>query len=239
MRVHFVYIVYEMIGTTILSRQQRRALMRKQAAKTAQHTGLPQELQFQHYLERPKSLAGLAVAGIWAAGAALLDSHIYVGLILCFIAITGTLWLYSSELRPMKLHPIAQWPWLPILFVFGEILIPGILWYGKSNEFLKSAVNYTFQSRGQIGATINNYGPVINAPSSSVRDDCPFSHNEIHAYSYGGGPDSTGIAIEGNGFCDNKFDLHASGRGHGIVIDPSGKSITRPLAAPSPSANGK
>ena len=229
-----------MVDTTILTRQQRRARMREQAAERAKVVaGKAQGPQTPHPLMQPKAFAVFAVATFWCAGVDLVDSHAGVALFFCIITVFCTAWLYIDEFKSGRGRKISQWPWAVILIILAEILIPGILWFEKGGETLSGAVNSSFQSGGQTAATITNNGPVINGPvakplpNGDARRDCSFSHNEIHAYADGGGPNSIGIAIEGGDFCDNKFDLHASGQGRGVVIDPSGKSIPHTFAAPS------
>jgi hypothetical protein len=78
----------------------------------------------EHPLETVKVIAALAVAAIWGLGVSLIDPRTGVGVILCLVAVAGTVWLYYRALKQIPVTPWRAWPWLGFVFIVGEILVP-------------------------------------------------------------------------------------------------------------------
>ncbi len=77
-------------------------------------------------------LAALAAMAFWAAGVTLMDTRFGLGAILCTITIAWTVWLYWSDLLSIRTRPFKAWPWLGILIIAIEILVPGYLILSKA-----------------------------------------------------------------------------------------------------------
>jgi hypothetical protein len=68
----------------------------------------------------------------WAVGVGLMDARFGLGAALCTISIAWTVWLYWSELLTIPKTPFKAWPWLGILLIVIEILVPGYLVVSKA-----------------------------------------------------------------------------------------------------------
>lgn len=164
----------------------------------------------EHPLTRTQHTSAFTVAALfWGVGVTMIDPRIGIGALLCVIGISGTLWLYSGDLRRMPQTPYRKWPWIALLFISIEIFVPGYLLYVRAYDGAKNlGVTATGQNGGQSG-NITNQGPVYNGPllvrpQSSL--DHPCKSTGIHI------EDSSSVTMEDNLFegIDCPIDAHGS-----------------------------
>ena len=84
-----------------------------------------------HPLELPRPVAAFGIMGLWAVGVALIDPHAVVGAILCVVAVGWTVWLYSAELSSMRVKAFQTWPWIGIIIIAIELVVPAYLLCAK------------------------------------------------------------------------------------------------------------
>lgn len=80
-------------------------------------------------------MAAFTVAALfWSVGVTMIDPQTGIGILLCIVGIGCTVWLYSGAFIGMPKTPVRDWPWIAILLVFFELLIPSYLLYAKGAE---------------------------------------------------------------------------------------------------------
>ncbi len=91
-----------------------------------------QQTERQHPGEATRVLAALASMVFWAVGVSLMDPRFGVGAFLCVVSIVWTVWLYWSDLAAIPSRKFKAWPWLGIIVILIEILVPGYLLLTKT-----------------------------------------------------------------------------------------------------------
>lgn len=86
-----------------------------------------------HPLTKTQHQSAFTIAALfWGVGVAMIDPRMGVGILLCAIGIAGTLWLYWSDLLRTRSQSWRAWPWLGIVVIIIEIVIPCWLLVSKS-----------------------------------------------------------------------------------------------------------
>jgi hypothetical protein len=131
-----------------------------------------------HPLTKLQHLAAFAVAALfWGVGVTMIDPRIGVGVVLCLIGITCTVWIYWADLLSVRTKPWQAWPWLGILIIAVEILVPGWLLLSKAWGNETASVSIAADPPW-IRATKNSN---VNAKGSKILGTPPFRGTFVDA----------------------------------------------------------
>jgi len=148
----------------------------------------------QHPGEATRVLAALAAMVFWAAGVSLIDPRFGIGAFLCAISV----WLYWSDLLSIPSRPLRMWPWLGIIIIVIEIIVPGWLLMSKS-----WGAELPATAAVQEKPIANEKAPQPAPPAADP--NCKFNGNNIVIGTIKGA--KTGISIQDTGACNNKFQV--------------------------------
>ncbi|MBU3889103.1 hypothetical protein FM996_11360 [Methylosinus sporium] len=154
----------------------------------------------QHPLTKTQHTAACTIIALfWGIGVTLIDQHPEVGISLSLLGIAITLWMYGRDFSNIKIARVKEWPWIGIIIMSIEIVVPGYLFYITHHVGIYPGIGNTESVSGEAVSPLNTSSQTPADKKGSSADCHPGAFACIRA--------SGGGVVDGIHFYDTKSCL--------------------------------